>query len=115
MHYAVHLTGHGWRNSMRPDEALVYQVTKIRPPPAVFRFIEKVGPVGEREMYATFNMGVGFALYVAPADEAICLRLAAETGHAAWRGGTVRRQGNRKAVEITPLGINFEGDTLQVR
>ena len=33
----------------------------------------------------------------------------------AWRAGTVRKQGGRKAVEIRSLGITFDGDTLQVR
>jgi hypothetical protein len=30
-------------------------------------------------------------------------------------GGTVEKMGSRKAVEIEPLGITFEADTLAVR
>jgi hypothetical protein len=29
--------------------------------------------------------------------------------------GTVRKQGDRKAVEIAPLNISFEADTLKLR
>jgi phosphoribosylformylglycinamidine cyclo-ligase len=43
------------------------------------------------------------------------VQLAEAAGYSAWIGGTVRKEGQRKAVEIVPLGITFEGDTLQLR
>jgi len=60
-------------------------------------------------------MGAGFAVYVDPADAATCIRLATEAGYEAWIGGLVEKQGNRKAVELIPLDITFDADTLQVR
>lgn len=114
-HYAAHVTGHGWRKLMRLDEPFVYQMTDVGPVPPVFDFIREHGPVDLREAYATFNMGAGFAVYVSPAEAARCLELAEREGYRAWVGGQVRKDGNRKAVEIEPLGITFEGDTLQVR
>jgi phosphoribosylformylglycinamidine cyclo-ligase len=66
-------------------------------------------------MYATFNMGVGFAVFVSAADARACLDIAFEAGQKAWVGGTVARVGNRKALELLPLGITFEADSLQVR
>jgi phosphoribosylformylglycinamidine cyclo-ligase len=68
-----------------------------------------------REAYATFNMGAGFAVYVDPADADRCLAVARETGYRAWVGGAVAKQGRRRAVEVPPLGITFESDTLAVR
>ena len=69
-----------------------------------------------REAYATFNMGVGFAVYVAfRPRRSNYLKIATETGYTAWQAGVVKKQGDRKAVVIAPLGITFEGDTLQVR
>lgn len=115
LNYAAHLTGHGWRKLMRLSEPFVYRMTEVRPPPPIFRFIMKAGPVDEREAYATFNMGAGFAVYIDPADTEACLKLARECGIEAWVAGTVQKQGSRKAVEIVPLGITFESDTLQVR
>ena len=114
-HYAVHVTGHGWRKLMRLDEPFVYRVNEVRQPPPIFRFLMEAGPVEQREAYATFNMGIGFAIYVEPKDVEASLRIAKQTGHDAWVGGTLHKQGARKAVEIEPLGITFEGDTLQVR
>ena len=116
LHYAAHVTGHGWRKLMRLAEPFVYTMTALPPqPPAVFDFIRRAGPVEEREMYATFNMGVGFAAYVAAGDAAGCVAVATAAGYDAWVGGTVRRDGGRKAVEIVPLGITFESETLNVR
>src|SRR5581483_12180623 len=113
--YAAHITGHGWRKLMRLDEPFVYRMTHVPEAPAVFKFIQRAGPVETREAYATFNMGAGFAVYVDPNAADTCLRLARETGYAATQAGTVLKQGSRKAVEIVPLGITFEGETLQVR
>ena len=114
-HYAVHVTGHGWRKLMRLNEPFVYRVTAVREPLPVFRFLMQAGPIDQREAYATFNMGVGFAVYVDPKDVDTTLGAAQTTGYDAWLAGTVHKQGERKAVEIAPLGITFDADTLQVR
>jgi phosphoribosylformylglycinamidine cyclo-ligase len=114
-HYAAHITGHGWRKLMRLHEPFVYVMTIVPDPPPVFGFVVRAGGVELREAYATFNMGAGFAVYVDPADAARCVDLAREGGYDAWVGGTVVRQGGRKAVEIPSLGITFEGETLRVR
>jgi phosphoribosylformylglycinamidine cyclo-ligase len=115
LHYAAHVTGHGWRKLMRLGEPFVYQMSDVGRVPAVFDFIMQHGPVERREMYATFNMGAGFAAYVAAADAERCVELAKANGYEAWIGGSVIKQGQRKAVEILPLGIVFEAETLQVR
>ena len=68
-----------------------------------------------REAYATFNMGIGFAVYVAPSAAAAALEAARASGYDAWIAGKVRKDGERKAVSIPSLGLEFEGNTLQVR
>jgi phosphoribosylformylglycinamidine cyclo-ligase len=75
----------------------------------------KQGPIETREAYATFNMGAGFAVYVDPAVAQACVNLARQLGYGAWVGGVVSKEGTRKAVELVPPGITFEGETLQVR
>ena len=114
-HYAVHVTGHGWRKLMRLSEPFVYRVTSVRKPHPIFQFLQSQGPVETREAYATFNMGVGFAVYVDPKNVSRCLEIANQTGYEAWQAGVIEKQGDRKAVVIDPLDITFEGDTLQVR
>ena len=113
--YAVHITGHGWRKLMRLEEPFVYEITQPRPAPALFQFLEKSGPIDRREMYATFNQGVGFAAYVDPKQVEAVLAAAKATGYDAWLAGRVQKEGGRKAVVVPSLGIVFEGDTLKVR
>jgi phosphoribosylformylglycinamidine cyclo-ligase len=116
LHYAAHVTGHGWRKLMRLEEPFVYRMTNLGAQvPEVFNFMHKNGPVEAREMYATFNMGAGFAAFVSQGDVPRTIALALQTGHKAWVGGTVEKMGTRKAVEIEPLGITFEAESLAVR
>ncbi len=113
--YVAHVTGHGWRKLMRLEEPFVYEITEPRAMPALFKFMMSAGPINLREAYATFNMGVGFAAYVAPSAVAATLAAAQAAGHEAWVAGTVRKQGGRKAVVIPSLDLAYEADTLQVR
>jgi phosphoribosylformylglycinamidine cyclo-ligase len=115
LNYVSHVTGHGWRKLMRLETPYVYEIMTPREIPALFKFLMEAGPIDLREAYATFNMGVGFAAYVAPADVAATLAAAKAAGHDAWLAGVVKREGNRKAVTIPGLGLAYEGDTLQVR
>jgi len=115
LRYVAHVTGHGWRKLMRLEEPFVYEITDPRPVPALFRFLMEAGPITPREAYATFNMGVGFAAYVAPADAEAAVAAARDTGYDAWIAGRVKKDGARKAVVIPSLGLEYAGDTLQVR
>lgn len=115
LHYAVHITGHGWRKLMRLAQPFVYRMTNPGQPQPIFQFLMESGPIDPREAYATFNMGAGFAVYVDPADAATCVRLAGDCDIEAWIGGSVQQQGQRKAVELPTLGITFEAESLQVR
>jgi phosphoribosylformylglycinamidine cyclo-ligase len=115
LNYLAHVTGHGWRKLMRLEEPFVYEIAHPRPVPALFRFLMEAGPIELREAFATFNMGIGFAAYVAPQAVPAALDAARATGYDAWHAGTVRKDGDRKAVVIPSLGLTFEGDTLHLR
>lgn len=115
LNYVAHVTGHGWRKLMRLEEPFVYEITAPRRAPALFQFMMEAGPIELREAYATFNMGVGFAAYVAPETAEQVLAIAKATGYDAWLAGRVKKEGTRKAVVVPELGLTFEGDTLQVR
>ncbi|HLP06892.1 MAG TPA: AIR synthase related protein [Opitutaceae bacterium] len=115
LNYVAHVTGHGWRKLMRLDEPFVYEITNLRPEPALFRFLREAGPIELREAYATFNQGIGFAAYVAPELAEATVAAATAAGYDAWIAGRVRKQGDRKAVVVPGLDLTFEGDTLQLR
>ncbi|HEY0946932.1 MAG TPA: AIR synthase related protein [Opitutaceae bacterium] len=115
LNYVSHVTGHGWRKLMRLDEPFVYEITEPRPAPALFQFLAEAGPISEREMYATFNQGVGFAAYVSPELAEPVLAAARGANYDAWIAGRVKKDGNRKAVVIPSLNLEYDGSTLQVR
>jgi len=115
LHYAVHMTGHGWRKLMRLAEPFVYRITSVPQPLPIFNFIQQTAGLDAREMYGTFNMGAGFAVYVSSADAARCLELAQRAGMSAWQAGVVEKQGERKAVVIEPLDLDFGGESLHIR
>lgn len=115
LNYVAHVTGHGWRKLMRLEQPFVYEITNPGPAGALFDFLMEAGPITREEAYATFNMGIGFAAYVAPGIADAVVAAAVETGYNAWIAGTVRSENGRKAVTVPSLGIAFEGDSLQLR
>ncbi len=58
--------------------------------PEIFRWLQQVGSVETREMYRTFNCGIGLILIVDAAEADTALAILAEQGETAWRAGTVR-------------------------
>jgi len=115
LNYVAHVTGHGWRKLMRLDEPFVYRIDKPRPAPELFEFLMQAGPIDRKEAYATYNMGVGFAAYVSPDLAAETVDAARTAGYDAWVAGQVCKEGERKAVVVPDLDLEFEGDSLKLR
>ena len=111
LHYAVHVTGHGWRKLMRANEALSYVVDTLPSVPPVLTLLAEGMPAAEA--YGTFNMGAGFVFY-AP-EEAVPKALAAARAASMplFLAGSVEA-GPRRVV-IRPLGLTFDGETLSIR
>ncbi|MCD6193068.1 MAG: phosphoribosylformylglycinamidine cyclo-ligase [Candidatus Aminicenantes bacterium] len=64
------------------------------PVPEIFRKIQERGPVAKKEMYRTFNMGIGLAVIVSPEDGPALLDILREWGEIAWEiGELVEGQG----------------------
>lgn len=115
LHYAVNITGHGWRKLMRAVEPFVYEIDTIPDPQPVFEFMQARGPVDDAEAYGNFNMGAGFAVYVRPAEAARVIEIAGNHGIKAWTAGAIRKDGGHKRVVIAPKHLTYEGETLNVR
>ena len=62
----ANITGGGLRNLVRLKSGVEFRITDPLPPQPEFLAIQELGSVDEREMYQTFNMGMGFAV-IAPA------------------------------------------------
>ena len=112
-HYAVNITGHGWRKLMRADRELSYLINRISEPQPVFNLIQAYSGSSDREMYSNFNMGAGFAFFVAPEQVEFATEQIKRAGYGAFIAGSV--QAGPKRVIIEPKNITFEAETLQVR
>ena len=114
LHYAVNITGHGWRKLMRAPQPFSYIIEHIPDPHPVFSFIQEHGPVDHKEAYGTLNMGAGFALYVTERDVEKTLTIANRFGISALQAGRVESSPKRQVV-IKPLGLEYLGATLGIR
>lgn len=114
IHYAVNITGHGWRKLMRAKQSFTYVIDLLPRQLPIFDFLQKHGPVNNVEAYGNFNMGAGFALYVPESDEGKVLEIANNLGFSALLAGHIEQSSEKKVV-IKPLGIAFEAATLGVR
>ncbi len=112
-HYCVNITGHGWRKLMRHAQTLTYRIERIPEVPPVLEFVCREANLSIRESYGTFNMGAGFALFVAPGDVDNVIALAKRVGVAAIHAGTV--ESGSKRVLIEPLNIEFGAEELHLR
>ena len=57
----------------------------------IFKYIQKVGGISERDMFNTFNMGVGMSVVVAAADKEKALAILKEQGEDAYVIGEIVR------------------------
>jgi len=71
VHALAHVTGDGLFNLVRTARAVGFDIERWPAPPPIFALVQRFGQIADEEMYRAFNMGVGFALVVAPgaADE----------------------------------------------
>ena len=64
VHGLAHITGGGLKNLLRLKENVQFELTDLFEPDDVFSFLMEQGHVDQKEMYQTFNMGMGFAVIV---------------------------------------------------
>lgn len=91
-----HITGGGFFENIPrsiPD-GLGAEIEKsaVKIPP-IFRLIQKAGNVPERDMFNTFNMGVGMSVVVAEKDEAAALEILRANGENAYTIGRIVKSG----------------------
>lgn len=66
IHGIAHITGGGLSNLLRLHDSLGYHIHSPLPIHPEFEWIASSGPVDNREMHRTFNMGCGMMLITAP-------------------------------------------------
>lgn len=113
IHYMVNITGHGFRKLMRLKKTVSYIVETLPKENPLFTFIQEKGKISDKEMYSTFNMGVGFAFFVKNTETEKLISIAKKQGFNAWVGGHIEK-GPRQVV-INPLKIKYRDKDLRIR
>lgn len=113
IHYAVNITGHGWRKLMRAPQPFVYAIDTLPMHQQIFDVMQEYGPVDDYEAYGNFNMGAGFALYMSERDVEAAITAAAKLGFRAFKAGHI--ENGPRQVWIKPRRLTYTGETLAVR
>jgi phosphoribosylformylglycinamidine cyclo-ligase len=98
-----HITGGGLLENLPrvlPDGCGARIETSSWEWPEVFHWLQSNGNVARREMYRTFNCGVGMVVCVAEENTADAVALLEAAGHRAWKIGSTTA-GNRQ-VDLLP-------------
>jgi phosphoribosylformylglycinamidine cyclo-ligase len=106
VHGLANITGGGLKNIPRINGKFRYAIDKPMPVPPIFSLLQEWGNVSDEEMYKTFNMGMGFAVVVAPEDENEAKRLL-RAEHPQVIG---RVEKGKDAVHV-PLGLTYPSKT----
>lgn len=115
IHYAINITGHGWRKLMRATQPFIYVIERIPEPQPVFAFMQERGPIDDKEAYANLNMGAGFALYVPEKEVERVIQIAKQNDMDAFKAGYIEQSETDKKVIIKPKQLEYSGSTLGVR
>ena len=102
VHGMAHITGGGFYDNIPralPADCQAVVERRTLTPPAIFQLIQELGNVSEREMFRTFNMGIGFVLVVPNEQEPAILARLQELGQNACYIGEIRK-GSREVQII---------------
>jgi phosphoribosylformylglycinamidine cyclo-ligase len=97
----AHITGGGFYENIPrslPDGMAVRIKKDTIKRPAIFDLIQERGNIPERDMYNTFNMGIGMTCIVSPEDEEQALRILRMAGHEAVKIGEVIQSDEDRVV-----------------
>ena len=97
----VHITGGGFYENIPrilPDSISVKIEKKSYPMPPVFDLLKNEGNIAEKEMYTTFNMGIGLMLFAGKPDVDMIIRVMRENGNDAFIIGEAVSSGGDRVV-----------------
>ncbi|HUC72999.1 MAG TPA: phosphoribosylformylglycinamidine cyclo-ligase [Stellaceae bacterium] len=110
----VNITGDGLLNLPRVAAKVGFEIDNLPPVPPIFRLIQQYGEVDEAEMFAIYNMGVGFCVLAAERDCAQLLAILERHGRPARVIGHVVAD-DAKGVHLTREGLVGHGKRFRRR
>jgi phosphoribosylformylglycinamidine cyclo-ligase len=107
----VNISGGGLLNLARLAADVSYELDALPPAPPIFGLIAEKGDVSPATMYATFNMGTGFAIVVPAARQQAAMAALKSVGEDPARVGWVTGRPGR-AVSVPAAGLRGRGDSF---
>ena len=92
LHGMAHITGGGLPENLPrclPDGCQARVNPASWPRPALYDWLQSAGDIPERDLWHTFNLGIGFCLVVPPDGVDAALAVCHGAGHQAWRIGSI--------------------------
>jgi phosphoribosylformylglycinamidine cyclo-ligase len=68
IHALAHITGGSFTKLKRLNNRVRYNLFDLSPPQGIFKQIQKDGRIDLKEMYRTFNMGIGLCIILPKAN-----------------------------------------------
>ncbi|MEM0448390.1 MAG: phosphoribosylformylglycinamidine cyclo-ligase [Methanomassiliicoccales archaeon] len=97
----VDITGGGLRNFVRLKKGVRFTISRPLRPQPIFQLLQELGDIEDKEMYQTFNMGMGFAVVLRENDSKEALQL---LGKGAKIVGSVEEG---QGVVCSPLDLEY--------
>jgi len=112
IHGMVNISGGGLLNLGRLPNECSYLINNLPPAPPIFRLVKEYGSIPDAEMFATFNMGIGFCLVAgAEAGQAILDEVSSLGFEAVVLGRVTDQAGNR--ILLPDYNLVGGGDIFQ--
>lgn len=94
----AHITGSGFYNVPRINPKFRYVITQLPEAPPIFGILQERANLDAKEMYSTFNMGVGFVIACQKGKSAALLKFLAQKKQKAFLLGHVEKGKGEVAV-----------------
>jgi phosphoribosylformylglycinamidine cyclo-ligase len=105
VHGLAHITGGGLRNFPRLNKNVKFIIDNPLEPQPIFKFLQKYGNIENKEMYQTFNMGMGFAVVVSKKDVDETIKILKKYSNSVVK--IIGKVENGKGVEFKKLGLKY--------
>ncbi|MFK8031172.1 MAG: phosphoribosylformylglycinamidine cyclo-ligase [Gammaproteobacteria bacterium] len=103
VHGLAHITGGGLLENIPrvlPDSVSAAIDLSSWQMPDIFKWLQDTGNITQREMWRTFNCGVGMTIFVPGALAGEAIEALEAFGESAWQIGEVRRRGTGEAITL---------------
>lgn len=98
VHGLAHITGGSFTKLKRLNNKVRYNLYNLFPPFGIFKQIQKDGNIDVKEMYRTFNMGIGFCIILPKANVDKTISIIEKNKIKVYQIGEVDSKGNGNVI-----------------